>query len=160
VNISVDYLNAFKRITLKDGHIFEPIGMKLIQLRLEQYKEFHSTRDQVADLNLAERTTVLVGPNSCGKTTVLEAVHLFCHAVKCGSGKYSPEEMIPLFGTKNVLNYGRLSGLFEVFYKNSLKTKKMRLRVTFRKNQDRHAKNHNDCDPYSYVFVTAPSRTP
>jgi hypothetical protein len=33
----------------------------------------------------------------------------------------------------------------------------MRLRVTFRKNQDRDAKKHNDCDPYSYVFVTAPN---
>ncbi|CAF4030772.1 unnamed protein product [Adineta steineri] len=158
VNKSIDYFDSFKKITLADGRIVEPIGVKLIQLNLVQYKEFRSNGNQVPELNLAKRITVLVGPNSCGKTTILQAVYLFCHAVKRGSGEYSFKEMTTLFWAKNALSYGRLSGTFEVFYKDILETKELKLDVRFFQNRTSHEdKNHNEHKPYSYVFVEAPN---
>ncbi|CAF0722231.1 unnamed protein product [Adineta steineri] len=125
---------------------------------LVQYKEFHSNGNQVPELNLAKRITVLVVPNSCGKTTILQAVYLFCHAVRRGSGEYSFKEMTTLFWAKNALSYGRLSGTFEVFYKDILETKELKLDVRFFQNRTSHEdKNHNEHKPYSYVFVEAPN---
>ena len=45
--------------------------MKIREIRLERFRQFRDTRIEVGDFNL------LVGPNNCGKTSILHAVRAF-----------------------------------------------------------------------------------
>jgi ATPase involved in DNA repair len=45
--------------------------MKIKKIRLERFRQFADTTFEVGDFNL------LVGPNNCGKTSVLHAIRAF-----------------------------------------------------------------------------------
>lgn len=46
--------------------------MKLIKLKIESFKRIHSVEVPLTDVN------ILVGPNGCGKSSIVQAVHLAC----------------------------------------------------------------------------------
>lgn len=48
-----------------------PVLMKIKNIRLERFRQFSDTAVAVGDFN------VLVGPNNCGKTTILHAIRAF-----------------------------------------------------------------------------------
>lgn len=150
MDLSAENRNDFKQIQLPDGTIIKPVGMELKQIRIFKYKQFESPEEGYV-FDLSQSLTTLVGPNSSGKTTLLEILRIFCVAVKHGTKCYSLEDAQLLFEIKKQYFFqglhGRLQGTFDVHYGNEneiIKALSLRLNVSLIKASDCEDIDYNE----------------
>lgn len=139
---SVDDLNQYMRVTLPNGERLEPVRMILKQIFIFKYKQFQSFEQDPYVFDLACPLTTLVGPNSSGKTVVLEIVRIFCNALMYGSGCLSPETLTgyaPWLIDSEWVNdenfHIRLQGVFDIYYSNqAIQSSSLKLNISLTSN--------------------------
>lgn len=117
---------------LSGESVMKLTGIELKQLCIWDYKQFCT--DITSDykpfvFSLSELLTTVVGPNGLGKTTILQALGVFCTAIKHGSKCYSVQEAKDLFGIDYDYFTHLLQGVFDVHHDDQKNIKCLRLNV-------------------------------
>jgi predicted ATPase len=109
--------------------------MVLRKICIVHYKNFNPSRlknkkkPKSYVFDLTEQLTALVGQNGSGKTTVLNALELFCNSIKNGSECCLPISDLKLYDFSDDGLPISLQGVFIVYYRNTEETKSLELNV-------------------------------